>query len=105
MIRHLHAAISLLAAALLAACATTSSQIADNAPAGWIVETGSTGTAWTGNCTSVRDRQVNSKHAGELINFALGDGTVRSVNTAAMGLTPWAILNGVAEGFVTPAEF
>lgn len=37
MIRRLHAAISLLAAALLAACATTSSQIADNAPAGWIV--------------------------------------------------------------------
>jgi prepilin-type N-terminal cleavage/methylation domain-containing protein len=67
--------------------------------------TGGTGTAWTSNCDNVRDRQVNSKHTGGVINFTLGDGSVRSVNTAGMGLTPWAVLNGVAEGFVNPSDF
>ena len=64
--------------------------------------TGTTKTAWDANCDAVKYREPNSKHAAGIINFALGDGSVRAVNTGNMGLTPWVVLNAVSEGFVTP---
>jgi prepilin-type N-terminal cleavage/methylation domain-containing protein len=66
--------------------------------------TGGTGTSWTNNCTNARDRVPSSGHTA-VTNFALGDGSVRPVNTASMGLTPWVILNAVNEGRVNPEGF
>jgi prepilin-type processing-associated H-X9-DG protein len=67
--------------------------------------TGSVGTAWTSNCNNFRPRYPNSKHASGVINFAMGDGSVRSVNTAGMDLTPWVLMNSIHDGFVAPSNF
>jgi prepilin-type N-terminal cleavage/methylation domain-containing protein len=63
---------------------------------------GTTGTAWTGNCTNAKPRLPNSLHASGLINMCLGDGSVKAVNTGRMDLTQWVILNSMNDGFVTP---
>jgi hypothetical protein len=67
--------------------------------------TGSTGTSWTGNCTNFRPLIPNSKHAGDLINAAFGDGSVRPVRTSTFTFTHWVVLNGINEGFVNPTDF
>jgi prepilin-type N-terminal cleavage/methylation domain-containing protein len=66
--------------------------------------TGATGTAWTGNCTIGRYREPSSNHTG-VVNFALGDGQVRAVNTGQLTFTFWVILNGVNDGFANPDGF
>jgi hypothetical protein len=67
--------------------------------------TGGTGEGWTSNCDGFRAFVPNSKHAGDVINTAFGDGQVRPVRTGGMNLTPWAVLNGINEGFVNPSDY
>ena len=66
--------------------------------------TGATATAWNGNCTIGKYREPSSNHTG-VINFALGDGQVRSINTGQLTFSFWATLNGVNDGFVNPDGF
>ncbi len=65
-----------------------------------------TGANWTLGCNSYRGIVPNSKHTSGVLNFAFGDGQVRAVNPARFtSLTPWATLNGIADGFVPPSDY
>lgn len=67
---------------------------------------GSTGASWTSNCNKFRGIVPNSKHAGGYINFAFGDGGVRSVDPRRFtDLTTWATPHGINDGFVPLSDF